>query len=64
MTRSTVVKIKLLADWKGIPKGTTAKARTIGFGCKILEGEHQGVELGKHKYKVLKVLPETREQAV
>lgn len=63
MIRTTLVKIKLLCDWKGIPKGTIAKARTIGFGCKILDGEYAGTEIGKSKYKVIKVLPDTREQA-
>jgi hypothetical protein len=63
MIRSTVVKIKVLDDWKGIPKGTVTRARTIGFGCKILDGEYANTEIGKHKYKVLKVLPDTRERA-
>lgn len=61
MIRSTVVKIRVIADWKGIAKGTEVKARTMGFGCKVLDGEHAGTELGKHKYKVIKVLPDTRE---
>lgn len=61
MIRSTVVKIRVVADWKGIAKGTVVKARTMGFGCKIIDGEHTGTELGKHKYKVIEVLPDTRE---
>lgn len=55
--RTSIVMIKVPQEWKGIPAGTVTKARTMGFGCVILEGEHRGTELGKAKYKVTKVLP-------
>jgi hypothetical protein len=51
----------MTADWLGIPKGTILIARAEAFLCRILEGEHKGKEIGKVKYKVLKVLPETAE---
>ena len=54
--RNTLVKIKVLDDWKGVPKGTIVRARTISFGCMILDAPYIGVDLGKSKYKVLEVL--------
>jgi hypothetical protein len=63
MKRTTTVMIKVPSEWKGIPAGTIVKARTMGFGCVILEGEHHGTELGKAKYKVLRVLPEAEVSA-
>uniref|UniRef100_UPI004047E0E6 hypothetical protein n=1 Tax=Rheinheimera sp. TaxID=1869214 RepID=UPI004047E0E6 len=63
MKRTTTVMIKVPSEWKGIPAGTVVKARTMGFGCVILEGEHRGTELGKAKYKVLRVLPEAEVSA-
>ena len=56
MKRTTTVMIK-------VPSGTVVKARTMGFGCVILEGEHRGTELGKAKYKALRVLPEAEVSA-
>lgn len=55
--RTTNIKIKVLADWKGIPAGTIARAKSVGFGCRITDGEYANTEIGKAKYKVLKVLP-------
>lgn len=37
--RTTNIKIKVLADWKGIPAGTIARAKSVGFGCRITHGE-------------------------
>lgn len=59
--RSTRVQIIMLSEWLGIPKGTKLVGRATGFICRILDGEHKDKEIGKAKYKVLKVLPETAE---
>lgn len=59
MSRSTKVKIRMTADWVGIPKGTVLIARAEPFFCRVLEGEHAGKEIGKAKYKVVKVLTDT-----
>lgn len=63
MNKTSRIKVKVLCDWKGIPKGTIAKARSAGFGCTILEGDYAGIEVGKSKYKVVELLPETKEKA-
>lgn len=62
--RSTRVQIVMLADWDGMKKGEKLIARSGPFGCRIIEGEHAKKEIGKSKYKVKKVLPETSELAL
>lgn len=56
MKRTNLVKIKMLDDWKGVPKGTVLKAKTIGFSAVILDAPFNGIEIGKSKYKVLEIL--------
>lgn len=56
--RNTLIRIKMLADWKGLTKGQIVKARSMTTGCVILEAPHSGTEIGKAKYKVLEVLTE------
>lgn len=62
--RNNIVRIRMKVDWKEIPKGTQLKAKSMGFGCVILEaGEHHGKAIGAAKYKVLKVLIEETQPA-
>lgn len=60
-SRNTKVKVKMLRDCDGIPKGAVLVVRTSGFTATVLEGEFIKKQINKNSYKVIEVLPETAE---
>lgn len=61
-SRNTRVKVKMLRDCDGVPKGSVLVVRTSGFTATVLEGEFIKNQINKNSYRVIAVLPETADR--